>query len=83
MQVFELLMNWTVYGSAKPADSFWEEERRLAREERMRRELIAGLTNMTFNEVPVSLCADVPDGRLWPSRLPGSQTFQETSHACA
>ena len=86
IEVFELLMNWTVYGQAIPAENFWEEERRLAREEKMRRDLLAGVADMAFNDIPVRLKLDVPEGRFWPSRerevsvaLPAMPA--ETAHA--
>lgn len=77
--VYELLVNWTIYAQKFPSDTERDEKRRAAREERMRKELMLGLTNMTFNEVPVKLCEDVPDGRFWPSREYGgyiNRTFQ-------
>jgi hypothetical protein len=69
--VFELLVNWTIFAQHLPADTAEDEARRLAKEARMREELRRGLTNMTFNEVPVCLFNDVPDGRFWPSRERG------------
>lgn len=79
--VYETLVNWTIFGQNFPAYGEAAEERRLAMEERMRRELIMGLTDMEFNGMPVRLFDDVPDGRFWPSREPGnsnSRPFQGT-----
>lgn len=66
--VYELLVNWTIYGQNYKALDAMGEERRAIREERMRRMLMEGASNMTFNDMPVVLCEDVPDGNLWPSR---------------
>lgn len=70
--VYEVLVNWTIFGQNFPAKGEVEEHRRLANEERMRQELLLGLTDVEFNGMPVRLFHDVPDGRFWPSREPGS-----------
>lgn len=69
--VYEMLVNWVIYGQEVKAYGENAEERRLAYEDRMRKELMLGLTDMTFNEMPVRLFHDVPDGKLWPSRERG------------
>lgn len=69
--VFELLVDWVVMANRMPPGDCWDEERILAREERMRQELRMGLTDMTFNGIPVSCHDDVPDGRMWPPRDKG------------
>ncbi|HEV2709166.1 MAG TPA: hypothetical protein VGU67_03035 [Edaphobacter sp.] len=69
--VYELLVNWTIFSQRFQAETERDEERRLAREDRMRTELMMGLTDLTFNEMPVRLCEDVPDGRFWPARERG------------
>jgi|GEM_PF-4742509 len=69
--VFEVLINWSVFGQRLRAYGEDAEEHRAAHEERMREELRRGLADMTFNEIPVRLFDDVPDGRFWPSREPG------------
>lgn len=69
--VFELLCNWTLVGNKPPFLSYWSEDRILAWEERKRAELFMGLTDMSFNEMPVRYCEDVPDGRFWPAREHG------------
>ena len=69
--VYEMLVNWVIYGNRFVAYGEDAEERRLAHEERMRRELMLGLTDMTFNDMPVRLFNDVPDGQFWPSRERG------------
>ena len=88
LEVFEALMHLTVYGQQWPARDFWEEERRTALEARMRAQLLAGVTDMAFNGIPVRLKLDVPEGRFWPSReretsifLPGAA--REAAHAPA
>lgn len=69
--VFELLVNWIVFGQRFQAESEREEKNRLAKEERIRRELWLGLTDMTFNGMSVQLSYEVPDGRFWPIRERG------------
>jgi hypothetical protein len=66
--VFETLADWCIFGQRLPAKGPDGEDARSAKEERMRKELMLGLTDMTFNGIPVRLFHDVPDGRLWPSR---------------
>jgi hypothetical protein len=69
--VWELLVDWCIFGRRFPANDPAEEEARAAKDERMRKELMLGLTDMTFNEMPVRLFSDVPDGRFWPAREAG------------
>jgi hypothetical protein len=66
--VYEVLVNWVIYSHHFEARSPWEEDRRESKENNMRVELMKGLTDMTFNGMPVKLFYDVPDGRFWPTR---------------
>jgi hypothetical protein len=74
--VYELLVNWTIYGQKFPALDDIGEARRAAREDRIRGELMAGDACLTFNDMPVQMFDDVPDGQFWPSREKGTNAVK-------
>lgn len=69
--VYEMLIEWVINDNRVRTSGDYEERIQLAREERMRKELMLGLTDMTFNGMPVRLSHEVPDGRMWPSKERG------------
>lgn len=74
--VFDFLISWVLVANQMPMGDYWTEERRQVREERMRQELLMGLTSLTFEGMPVALHNDVPDGRLWPPRDKGGMVVK-------
>lgn len=74
--VFELLTELVICGNRESPSEYWTEDRILVREERMRQNMLMGLTDMTFNGMPVFCHDDVPDGRLWPPRDKGGMVVK-------
>lgn len=68
--VFDFIIGLVLITNQMPDGEYWTEERRHAREEVMRTEILNG-AKMEFEGTPVVLCDDVPAGRLWPTRERG------------
>lgn len=67
--VFDFLIGLAIITNKMlPSGDYWTEDRLYASEEAMRQEMLSGAANIEFEGMPVVLCDDVPDGRLWPTR---------------